>query len=113
MSAEVEVALLPCPFCGASSVTTHGPYGRYREWYISHSCKSFKSGTSEAFKGFPSEAAAISAWNARATTPKDEAIAELVARMRDAREWLQGWASAEPYISKIDALIAKHSQVKP
>jgi hypothetical protein len=60
-----QIDLKPCPFCGGTNVATFGPYGWYRQWGISHSCKSFYSGSQEMFKGFPSEAEAIAAWNAR------------------------------------------------
>lgn len=57
--------LLPCPFCGGRNVKTFGPYGWYRQWGISHSCKTFFCGSSEAFKEFPTETAAVNAWNTR------------------------------------------------
>lgn len=59
------IELLPCPFCGGSNVKTHGPYGWERYWCISHNCKVFYNGGSEAFKGYPNEAYAIQAWNTR------------------------------------------------
>lgn len=65
MSDLEKLALLPCPFCGGENVETFGPYGWYRQWGISHSCKSFYSGTSEMMQGFPSEAYAVTAWNTR------------------------------------------------
>ena len=32
---------------------------------------------------------------------------ELLEALKDAREWLSGWASAEPQLQRIDAAIAK------
>lgn len=63
------MSLLPCPFCGGSSVKTFGPYGWYRLWGISHSCATFYSGSSELCQGFSTEAAAIAAWNTRVPPP--------------------------------------------
>jgi hypothetical protein len=59
--------LLPCPFCGGDDVKTFGPYGWYRQWCISHSCKGFYSGSSESFKDFANEFSAVEAWNTRAS----------------------------------------------
>jgi len=58
-------ALKPCPFCGGDNVKTFGPYGWYRQWGISHSCRTFYSGAQEIAQGFPNEAEAIAAWNTR------------------------------------------------
>ena len=58
------IELLPCPFCGGEA-KTHGPYGWSRLWCISHNCTAFYNSASEAFKDFPSEAVAITAWNRR------------------------------------------------
>lgn len=66
-----KVTLLPCPFCGEKNVKPFGPYGWYRQYGISHSCKSFYNGTSEMMQGFNSEAEAITAWNTRATPAPD------------------------------------------
>ena len=70
--------LKPCPFCGGDNVKTFGPYGWYRHWGISHSCRSFYNGAQELAQGFHSQSAAIEAWNTRtpqwqniATAPKD------------------------------------------
>ena len=63
--AELE----PCPFCGGNNVKTFGPYGWYRQWGISHSCRSFYSGAQELAQGFHTEAAAIAAWNTRSANP--------------------------------------------
>lgn len=35
------------------------------------------------------------------------AAPEMLEALLDAKEWLSGWASAEPYLSKIEAIIAK------
>jgi hypothetical protein len=64
-TSKATAEILSCPFCGGSNVSTFGPYGWYRQWGISHSCKSFYSGTSEMIQGFPNEAEAIAAWNTR------------------------------------------------
>jgi hypothetical protein len=77
--APATIALLPCPFCGGENVRTFGPYGWYRQWGISHSCKSFYNGSQEMFQGFHSEAAAIAAWNTRHRT-------ETQAKLREALE---------------------------
>lgn len=58
--------LKPCPFCGGDNVNTFGPYGLYKSWGISHSCKTFYCGSSEPFREFPSKEAAVAAWNTRA-----------------------------------------------
>lgn len=60
--------LLPCPFCGGDA-KTHGPYGWYSQWCISHSCKTFYTGAQDAFKDYPSETSAITAWNTRSNLP--------------------------------------------
>lgn len=57
--------LKSCPFCGGEDVKIFGPYGWYRQFGISHSCKSFYSGTSDFFQGFSTESAAADAWNRR------------------------------------------------
>ena len=76
-----DEALKPCPFCGGTNVKTFGPYGWYRQWGISHSCKSFYSGTSEMFQGFAVEADAIKAWNTRLSPPPSPADEELIAKV--------------------------------
>lgn len=88
--------LLPCPFCGNDNVSTFGPYGWYRQFGISHSCSSFYSGSSEMFRGFPSEAHAIAAWNTR-TAHTDELV--------EALEWLH-LGKGSPV--DIGAVLAKH-----
>ena len=77
--------LKPCPFCGGEA-KTHGPYGWYSQWCISHSCKAFYTGAQDAFKDYPTEAQAITAWNTRADAG---CIAELV-------EALDGLIDDEP-----------------
>lgn len=63
-----EQKLKLCPFCGGNA-KTYGPYGWYKQWCISHSCKAFYSGASEVFGGYPNEAEAIAAWNTRIGEP--------------------------------------------
>lgn len=41
------------------------------------------------------------------TRPDLDLVKELVDALGAAREWLSGWASAEPYINKIDTALAK------
>lgn len=77
-----EIELKPCPFCGGSNVRTFGPVGWYRTWGISHSCKSFYSGTSEIFQGFQSEAGAVSAWNTRVD---EAALSAVTAELEELR----------------------------
>ncbi|QQN73919.1 Lar family restriction alleviation protein [Croceicoccus sp. YJ47] len=67
-SVDVTRELLPCPFCGGNRVKTFGPYGWYRQWGVSHSCKTFYGGTQEMAQGFATEAEAIAAWNTRTST---------------------------------------------
>lgn len=55
-AAPVGSVIQPCPFCGGKNVKPFGPYGWYRQWGISHSCKAFYSGTSEMMQGFRNEA---------------------------------------------------------
>lgn len=85
--AVVPVTLKPCPFCGGDNIRVHGPYGWYRQWCISHSCRSFYSGSGEFSKGFRSKDDAVSAWNARrrAQPAGDvrEALAHLVRSVDD------------------------------
>lgn len=38
------------------------------------------------------------------------AAPEMLEALLDAKEWLSGWASAEPYLSEIEAVIAKATQ---
>ena len=86
--------LKPCPFCGGEA-KTHGPYGWYSQWCISHSCKAFYTGAQDAFKDYPTEAQAITAWNTRAD---DGCIAELV-------EWaevvLHDWHSETGFVAAV------------
>jgi hypothetical protein len=79
-----EATLLPCPFCGGDDVKTHVPYGWSRQWCISHSCPTFYSGTSEFAQGFPTEASAITAWNARTPAQPTAPRAESLSRIRKA-----------------------------
>jgi len=67
--------LLPCPFCGGEA-KVYGPYGWYRQWCISHSCKAFYTGAQDAFKDYPTEGYAISAWNTRKSHEADRAFKE-------------------------------------
>jgi len=79
---SAKEALLPCPFCGGDNVKVSGPYGWYRQWCITHSCRTFYSGAQEIAQGFPSEAEARAAWNTRETT--SEALKTAAGRM----EWM-------------------------
>lgn len=86
MSAPVTVTLKPCPFCGGDNVKVFGPYGWYRHYGISHSCRSFYNGAHEMAQGFHSEAQAITAWNTRATeasAARGAALVEALERIRD------------------------------
>jgi len=58
--------LKPCPFCGGDNVKVFGPVGWYRQYGISHSCRTFFGGSGDFTVGAGSEAEAITAWNTRA-----------------------------------------------
>ena len=75
--------LKPCPFCGGKA-KTHGPYGWYRQWCISHSCKTFYTGAQDAFKDYPNEAEAIAAWNTRTQPAPDPLLDQLAEALRTA-----------------------------
>lgn len=86
MKDDLVERLLPCPFC-AGEAKTFGPYGWYRHWGISHSCRAFYNGAQELAQGFHSEADAIAAWNTRANATRItdlEAQVERLTRERDA-----------------------------
>ena len=86
--------LLPCPFCGGTNVKVFGPYGWYRNYGISHSCRAFYSGAQELAQGFHSETDAVAAWNTRAGLNPD-AVADVVAALE---------AIAAPAIVPLDQL---------
>jgi hypothetical protein len=83
--------LKPCPFCGGDA-ETYGPYGWYQQWCITHNCPTFHNGGSEAFKGYPNEAYAITAWNTRFDTERNATLE----RENAAQEWQPIETFAEP-----------------
>jgi len=54
----------------------------------------------------------ISEQNLDLAVARDRA-ARLQRGLEQAREWLQGWASAEPYLARIDAMLAESSDQLP
>jgi hypothetical protein len=106
-------ALKSCPFCGSSNVKTFGPYGWYKQWGISHSCKSFYSGTSEMIQGFPNEAQAITAWNTRAQPEIITALAEqgrfLIDRLEEFETELLDDEVARQFFGHVTPALARFS----
>lgn len=78
--------LKPCPFCGGTNVDVFGPIGWYRQFGISHSCRTFFGGSGDFTIGAKTKEEAIAAWNTRAPDPDLDAaearIAELEAALR-------------------------------
>lgn len=79
-----------CPFCGKEA-KTFGPYGWHRQWAISHNCKAFYNGGSEAFQGYPTKRTAIEAWNTRADLAQPVAV-EVKHLTDEDRDWIDAEA---------------------
>lgn len=106
-----DEALKPCPHCGEKEEL----YPCYRQTAFQIAAKPYAIDCLGCgFEFVPREGMdVIEKWNTRVANARDEAdyfatdarLAESERLLQRVREWLSGWASAEPYLSDIDAFL--------
>ena len=113
MTDETE-SLEPCPFCGGAA-----KFGQVEDdeddinsggQFIACTNPGCEASTNLRFAcGEDPKPLLAEQWNRRSDatiTALRTREAELVETLEQAREWLSGWASAEPYIEAINATLA-------